>query len=116
MTKESFDPFKNKILELSGNAEVFWEVIKALQTTKEKAIRLLRKNNYQLTVRNNELQKAKNEIRNFKSHLQAAIKQIKSLERKKSQTLSSQQNIKDAYFCSIDLKKIANDFGAKLEK
>ena len=85
-----------------------------MQTTKEKSIRLLRKNNYQLAARNNELQKAIIEIRNFKSHLQAAIKQIKRLEREKSQP--PQQNIKDAYLCSIDLKKIANDFGAKLGK
>jgi len=116
MTKKQFDQFQNKILELSGNAEVFWEEIKALQTTKEKAIRLLRKKNYQLAVRNNELQKAKNEIRNFKSHLQEAIKQIRHLERERSQTTPPQQNIKDAYSGAIDLKKIANDFDAKLAR
>lgn len=55
-----------------------------MQTTKEKAIHLLREKNYQLAVRNDELQRAKNEVKNFKSHLQEAIKKIKQLEGEKS--------------------------------
>lgn len=116
MTKEKFDQFKNKILELSGDTEVFWEEFQTLQTTKEKAIHLLREKSYQLEVRNEELQKAKNEVKNFKSHLQKALKKIKQLEGKKLQSISSQQTKKDLPTADLDLEKIANDFDWKLEQ
>ncbi|MDA0692784.1 MAG: hypothetical protein O3A78_12695 [Nitrospinae bacterium] len=114
MTKEQFDQFRNKILALSGDTEVFWEEFKTLQTTKEKAIHLLREKNYQLEVRNEELQKAKNEVKNFKSHLQEALKKIKQLEREKPQTIPSQLNIKEEPTDIVDLRKIANDFDVRL--
>ena len=116
MTKEHFDQFKNKILALSGDAEVFWEEIKALQTTKEKAIRLVRKQKYLLDVRKEELQLAKNEVKNFKSHLQEALKQIKQLEGEKLISIPSQPIRKEPPSNDVDLEKIANDFDWKLEK
>jgi hypothetical protein len=116
MNKERFDQFKNKILALSGDAEVFWEEIKALQTTKEKAIRLVQEQKYLLDVRKEELQKAKIEVKNFKSHLQEAIKKIKQLEGEKSKTTPSPLRIKEGPADFVDLNKIANDFDAKLEK
>lgn len=116
MTKEQFDQFKNKILALSGDAEVFWEEIKALQTTKEKAIRLVRKQKYLLDIRKEELLQAKIEVKNFKSHLQEALKKIKQIEGEKPQTLPSQSDIKEGSADIVDLRKIANDFDAKLEK
>ncbi len=85
-----------------------------MQTTKEKAIHLLREKNYQLEVRNEELQKAKNEVKNFKSHLQEALKKIKQLEREKPQTIPSQLNIKEEPTDIVDLRKIANDFDVRL--
>jgi len=116
MTKEQFDQFKNKILKLSDEAEAFWEEYKTLQTTKEKAIHLLRDKNYQLAVRTQELQKAKNEVKNFKSHLREAIKKIKQLEGEKKQILQSRTSNREPSDDVVDLKKIANDFDAKLEK
>lgn len=116
MTKEKFDQFKNRILELSGDAEVFWEEFQTLQTTKEKTMHLLREKNYQLEVRNEELQKAKDEVKNFKSHLQEALKKIKKLEGEKSQTPPSPLRIKEGPADFVDLNKIANDFDAKLAK
>jgi hypothetical protein len=116
MTKERFDQFKNKILALSGDAEVFWEEIKALQTTKEKAIRLVREQKYLLDVRKEELQQAKIEVKNFKSHLQEALKKIKQLEGEKLQNTPAQPIIKEAPSNDVDLEKIANDFDWKLEK
>jgi hypothetical protein len=116
MTKERFDQFKNKILALSGDAEVFWEEIKALQTTKEKAIRLVREQKYLLDVRKGELQQAKIEVKNFKSHLQEALKKIKQLEGEKLQNTPAQPITKEAPSNDVDLEKIANDFDWKLEK
>lgn len=116
MTKEQFDQFKNKILELSGDTEVFWEEFQTLQTTKEKAIHLLREKSYQLEVRNEELQKAKNEVKNFKSHLQKAIKQIKQLESEKLQNSSLQQTTKESLPNEVNLEIIANDFDWKLKE
>ncbi|GJL79364.1 MAG: hypothetical protein NPINA01_23530 [Nitrospinaceae bacterium] len=116
MTKEQFDQFKNKILGLSGDAEAFWEEIKALQTTKEKAIRLVREQKYLLNVRKGELQKAKDEIKNFKSHLREAVQKIKQLEEEKSKSIPSLQNEREALNSPVDLESIANDFDWKLAK
>ncbi len=116
MTKDQFDQFKNKILELSGDADIFWEELKTLQTTKEKAIHLLREKNYQLEVRTGELQKAKDEVKKFKSHLQEALKKIKQLEGEKPLPLPSQPNKKESATDIIDLNKIADDFDIKLAK
>jgi hypothetical protein len=117
MTKEKFDRFKNKILELSGDAEVFWEEFKALQTTKEKAIHLLREKNFLLKVRSEELRKAKDEVKNFKSHLQEALTKIKRLEDGNSHSPHpSQLNREEGPANIVDLSKIANEFDEKLAK
>lgn len=116
MTKEHFDQFKNKILALSGDAEVFWEEIKALQTTKEKAIRLVRKQKYLLDIRKEELRQAKIEVKNFKSHLQEALKKIKQLEGEKSASIPSQPKRKVSPSNDIDLVKIADNIDWELEK
>ena len=115
MTQIQFDQFKNKILKLSGDAEVFWEEIQALQTTKDKAIRLVREQKYQLDQRKEELKQAKDEIKDFKSHLLKAITRIKELEKVKPQ-LPSPPGKTPVASHPIDLNKIANDFDLKLER
>lgn len=112
--KTQFDQFKNRILKFPGDAEVFWKETQTLQTTKNKAIRLVREQKYQLDPRKEELQQIKNEVRNFKSHLMKAITKIKALEKEKPRTNPSQPKENPAH--AVDLNKTANNFDSRLGK
>ena len=89
MTIERFDQFKNKILKLSQEADVFWEQFNELKTTKNMVVRLARKQKLQIDQTEEELQKASEEIKIIKFELKQAHEKIKELEKGKKELVPS---------------------------
>ena len=117
MTKERFDQFKNKILQLSQEADVFWEQFNELKTTKDMVVRLAQKQKRQMDLTEEELQKANEEIKIIKFELKQAREKIKELENGKMESTESGSNENDfPAEDTIDLEMMADDFDAKLAK
>ena len=117
MTKERFDQFKNKILQLSQEADVFGEQFNELKTTKDMVVRLARKQKRQMDQTGEELQKASEEIKIIKFELKQAHEKIKELEKGKMEPMESDAKENDfPAEDTIDLEMIADDIDLKLAK
>jgi len=117
MTIERFDQFKNKILKLSQEADVFWEQFNELKTTKDMVVRLARKQKHQMDLAKEELQKASEEIKIIKFELKQAHEKIKELEEGKMESRESDTNENDfSDEDTLDLEMLAHDIGTKLAK
>jgi len=117
MTKERFDQFKNKILKLSQEADVFWEQFNELKTTKDMVVRLARKQKHQVGLAEEKLQKANEEIKVIKFALEEASEKIKELEKEKMELVvpdTNENNIPAQD--TIDLEMMAQDFDTKMVK
>jgi len=117
MTKERFDQFKNKILKLSQETDVFWEQFNELKTTKDMVVRLARKQKHQVSLAEEKLQKANEEIKIIKFALEEAHEKIKELEKDKMELTEpdSNENAMPAED-TIDLEMMAHDFDTKMSK
>ncbi len=117
MTKERFDQFKNKILQLSQEADVFWEQFNELKTTKDMVVRLARKQKRQMDLTKEELQKASEEIKIIKFELKQAHEKIKELEEVKTESMESDANKNDfPDEDTLDLEMLAHEIDTKLAK
>ena len=117
MTKERFDQFKNKILQLSQEADVFGEQFNELKTTKDMVVRLARKQKRQMDLAGEELQKANEEIKIIKFELKQAHEKIKQLENGKMELMESDAQENDfPAEDTIDLELMADDIDMKLAK
>jgi len=117
MTKERFDQFKNKILQLSQEADVFWEQFNELKTTKDMVVRLARKQKRQMDLTEEELQKANEEIKIIRFALEEAYEKIKELEKDKMELMEPDTNENNMPAQdTIDLEMMARDFDTKMAK
>lgn len=118
MTKERFDQFKNKILKLSQEADIFLEQFDELKTSKDMVIRLARKQKRQLELMTEERQKANEEIKIIQFELTKAHEKIKDLEKEKLEPGKSEvfEAPEKAFPAeeTIDLEMLARDIDTKL--
>lgn len=122
MTKEHFDKYKNKILQLSQGADVLWEQFNELKTSKDMVVRLARKQKRQLDLMEEDRQKTIEEIKIIRFELKKAHEKIRTLEKEKIESKDSgdiESDARDADFPTedtLDLETLAHDFDTKLAK
>jgi len=115
MTKERFDQFKNKILKLSQEADVFWEQFTELKTTKDMVVRLARKQKHQMDLMEEERQKANEEVKIMRFELKKVHEKVKEFENEKMQLKESGAMENDIPARdTLDLELMAQDINTKL--
>ena len=122
MTKEQFDQFKNKILKLSGEVDVFWEQFNELKTSKDMVVSLARKQKHQMDLMAEERQKANEEIKIIQFALEEAHAKIKELKKEKRDSdgygeiepKDPETEVPEEE--TLDLEMLAHDVDTKLAK